>query len=63
MQGCSCPVNPRARLTAMDRQSLGHDVQRAVNCGMGATVSRRDLEMGTLSTGADHRRACYAMGW
>jgi len=40
-----------------------YNVQRTINCGMGATVSRRDPETGALSTGADPRRACYAMGW
>ena len=49
--------------TAQALYSLGHDVQRAVDCGMGATVSRRDPETGVLSTGADPRRACYALGW
>lgn len=42
--------------------SLGHKVVRAAVCGMGATVSRRDLGTGVLSTGADPRRACYALG-
>ena len=49
--------------TAQALHAMGHNVQRTVNCGMGATVSRRDPETGALSTGADPRRACYAMGW
>ena len=49
--------------TAQALHAMGHDVQRAVNCGMGATVSRRNPETNTLSTGADPRRACYALGW
>ena len=42
---------------------LGHEVARAGVCGMGATVSRRDTDTGVLSTGADPRRACYALSW
>ena len=42
---------------------MGHDVARAGVCGMGATVSRRDPGTGVLSTGADPRRACYALSW
>ncbi len=49
--------------TARALHSLGHDVQRVVNCGFGATVARRDTKTGTLSTGGDPRRACYALGW
>ncbi len=41
-------------------RSLGHEIQRAANCGLGATVSVRD-GAGSLSTGADPRRACYAL--
>ena len=40
---------------------MGHKIARTVDCGMGATVSVRDLETGYLSTGADPRRACYAL--
>ena len=43
--------------------SLGHEVARAGVCGMGATVARRDPGTGVLSTGADPRRACYALSW
>ena len=42
---------------------LGHTVVRADVCGMGATVTRRDTGNGVLSTGADPRRACYALSW
>ena len=44
-------------------RSLGHKIERVVDCGMGATVARRDSETGTLSTGTDPRRTCYALGW
>ena len=47
--------------TAEDLRALGHQIARAVDCGMGATVSVRDPETGHLSTGADPRRACYAI--
>jgi gamma-glutamyltranspeptidase/glutathione hydrolase len=40
----------------------GHLISRAANCGLGATVSLRDPQTGNLSTGADPRRACYAIG-
>ena len=47
--------------TAEALRGLGHKIQRALNCGMGATVSARDPETGNLSTGGDPRRACYAL--
>ena len=47
--------------TAEALRGLGHKIQRAFNCGMGATVSARDPETGNLSTGGDPRRACYAL--
>ena len=47
--------------TAEELRAMGHKIARAVDCGMGATVSVRDPETGYLSTGADPRRACYAM--
>ena len=43
-------------------ESKGHKIDRAVSCGMGATVSVKDPNSGSLSTGADPRRACYAIG-
>ena len=42
-------------------KALGHKIYRTANCGLGATVSVRDPETGSLSTGADPRRACYAL--
>ncbi len=46
---------------AEELRAMGHRIARAVDCGMGATVSVRDPETGYLSTGADPRRACYAL--
>ena len=40
---------------------FGHRIRRTANCGLGATVSVRDPETRSLSTGADPRRACYAL--
>ncbi|MEE8466199.1 MAG: gamma-glutamyltransferase [Dehalococcoidia bacterium] len=48
--------------TADALRAMGHDIDRAANCGLGATVSVRDPQTGYLSTGGDPRRACYAMG-
>ena len=48
--------------TAESLRILGHKVERAVDCGLGATVSVRDPRTGYLSTGGDPRRACYAIG-
>ena len=42
-------------------KALGHKIHRTANCGLGATVSARDPETGSMSTGADPRRACYAL--
>lgn len=47
--------------TAAALRAMGHTIQRAVNCGMGATVTKRDPETGVLSTSGDPRRACYAL--
>ena len=49
--------------TAQVLRSLGHEIERVADCGMGATVTRRDPDTGVLSTGGDPRRACYALGW
>lgn len=49
--------------TAQALRGLGHRIERVVDCGMGATVARRDPDSGDLSTGGDPRRACYALGW
>ena len=46
---------------AEELRALGHRIARTVDCGMGATVSVRDPQTGHLSTGADPRRACYAL--
>ncbi len=48
-------------VTADSLRELGHKIVRTVNCGLGATVSARDPNTGYLSTGADPRRACYAL--
>jgi gamma-glutamyltranspeptidase/glutathione hydrolase len=48
--------------TADALAARGHKVTRSANCGLGATVSVKDTKTGNLSTGADPRRACYAMG-
>ena len=42
-------------------KALGHKIHHTANCGLGATVSVRDPETGSMSTGADPRRACYAL--
>jgi gamma-glutamyltranspeptidase/glutathione hydrolase len=47
--------------TADALRPLGHKIQRVANCGLGATVSVNDQRTGSLSTGADPRRACYAL--
>lgn len=46
---------------AAELRAMGHRIARTVDCGMGATVSVRDPQTGHLSTGADPRRACYAL--
>ena len=55
--------NPFEAHTTDALTALGHKVVPVAACGMGATVARRDPDTGVLSTGADPRRACYAMGW
>ena len=47
--------------TADALKVFGHRIRRTANCGLGATVSARDPETRSLSTGADPRRACYAL--
>ena len=44
-------------------RALGHRIEVKEVCGMGATIAIRDIETGVLSTGADPRRACYALSW
>jgi gamma-glutamyltranspeptidase/glutathione hydrolase len=51
-----------AESTADALRARGHEIGRAANCGLGAIISVRDPKTGNLSTGADPRRACYAMG-
>ncbi len=46
---------------AEELRAMGHKIARAVDCGMGATVSVRNPDTGHLSTSADPRRACYAL--
>ena len=52
---------PSATIEALSL--MGHKMVPAQVCGMGATVTRRNAETGVLSTGADPRRASYAIGW
>ena len=47
--------------TADALRALGHKIETVANCGLGATVSVRDEANASLSTGADPRRACYAL--
>ena len=47
--------------TADALRAFGHRIHRTANCGLGATVSARDPKTRSLSTGADPRRACYAL--
>ena len=49
--------------TVYDLKVMGHRVVRATVCGMGATITERDPATGSLSAGADPRRASYALGW
>ena len=51
-----------AEATAEALAARGHIVVRSASCGLGATVSVRDPGTGSLSTGGDPRRSCYAMG-
>ena len=53
------PGDVRSELTA-----LGHDIVEGVETsGMGAIVTQRDPQTGTMSASADPRRATYAIGW
>ena len=49
--------------TAEALRAMGHEIAAGEVCGMGATIAVRDIETGVLSTGADPRRACYALSW
>ena len=44
-------------------EKLGHKVVPTLVCGMGATIARRNPTTEILATGADPRRASYALGW
>ena len=48
--------------TVQSLRALGHEMVTVAACGLGATVARRDPDTGVLSTGADPRRSCYAIG-
>ena len=41
----------------------GHKVVKSTVCGLGATVTTRNLDTGVMNAGADPRRACYALAW
>ena len=49
--------------TQDELKAMGHDVVSVASAGMGATVSTRDPETGTLASSGDPRRACYAISW
>lgn len=49
--------------TVYELKVKGHKVVRAKVCGLGATITTRNLDTGVMSAGADPRRACYAMSW
>jgi len=54
--GISEPVRDELR-------ALGHTIEVVGACGIGAVVTRRDPDMGTLSAGADPRRPTYALAF
>lgn len=41
----------------------GHKVVEVVTCGMGATITTRNVDTGVLATSSDPRRSCHAYGW
>ncbi len=49
--------------TRVQLRQLGHKVEEAGACGIGAIVTHRDRETGVLSAGADPRRPAYALAW
>ena len=49
--------------TRRELSAMGHEVVSVASAGMGATVSTRDPETGTLASSGDPRRACYAIAW
>ena len=44
-------------------RALGHTIEVVGACGIGAVVTRRDPDVGTLSAGADPRRPTYALAF
>lgn len=54
--GISEPVRDELR-------ALGHTIEVVGACGIGAVVTRRDPDTGTLSAGADPRRPTYALAF
>jgi gamma-glutamyltranspeptidase/glutathione hydrolase len=54
--GISEPVRDELR-------SLGHEIEVVGACGIGAVVTRRGPDVGTLSAGADPRRPTYALAF
>ena len=54
--GISEPVRDELR-------ALGHTIEVVGACGIGAVVTRRDPDVGTLSAGADPRRPTYALAF
>lgn len=54
--GISEPVRDELR-------ALGHKIEVVGACGIGAVVTRRDPDVGTLSAGADPRRPTYALAF
>ena len=48
---------------AQQLAGLGHRIERVGACGIGAVVTQRDPNTGTLAAGADPRRPTYAIGW
>jgi gamma-glutamyltranspeptidase/glutathione hydrolase len=52
-----------SQTVADELELMGHQIVRAATCGMGGTVTTKNLDNGVLATGADPRRSCYALGW
>ena len=49
--------------TIYELKVKGHKVVRSTVCGLGATVTTRNVDTGVMSAGADPRRTGYALGW
>jgi len=52
-----------SELVRDELRTLGHMIEVVGACGIGAVVTRRDPDMGTLSAGADPRRPTYALAF